>query len=219
MTALKLRAPVDGSSMAMDVGDVVRVDSACYVVRTRADGLRECRLAASCLLVPEAGDQVLLSQAGAHGCYVIAVLERRAGSTQQLNLTGDTRLSVKQGVLMVEGECGLSLASDSAVTLKGRELSACAESGTFVVGTTQWVGRVFNGTVGRLKLVGEALELLVDRVVQHSRVSLRRIDDVERVESRQIDYQARELLCLRGDATLIGGKELIKADGKQIHLG
>jgi hypothetical protein len=219
MRALRRQESMAAQGFVHAVGEVIRGDGEGCVVRTATAGLLECRRAASCLLQPEIGDRVLVSGPDANETFVIAVLERCTPGMQRLTLTGDTTISVQAGTLSLQGQQGIALASPQTISLSGQQLTATAATGTFVVGASQWVGRSLDATVSRLKLLGESLESLVDRVVQHSRISVRRIDEMERVESRQIDYHAQEMLSLRGEATMIGGKELIKADGKQIHLG
>lgn len=73
-------------------------------------------VAASCLLQPAPGDQVLVSMTGQQG-YILAVLEQADASQSELHLPGNAQLLAAQGTLTVAARDGLKLAGGAAVML------------------------------------------------------------------------------------------------------
>jgi len=78
------------------------------LVLCTAAGRTRARTAASCLLLPAPGDQVLFSEENFGRTYVLAVLERPGESMEnRLAFTGPTRLEV--------AGCNLTLTADSCI--------------------------------------------------------------------------------------------------------
>jgi hypothetical protein len=51
------------------------------------------------------------------------------------------------------------------------------------------------------------------------RRSYRVVEEIEQMSGRQLDYKVSENFCVRGKNNLITAEELVKLDGKQLHLG
>jgi hypothetical protein len=158
--------------------------------------------AASCLLAPEAGDSVLVCGPHAAALYIIAVLERSTDAPSRLVLGKDAELSASGR---------LSLSSD--------ELLVRARTATTLIDTLSSFGRELSASIGKIKLVGNVFESFLDRFSQFAGHSLRTIDGVDQVRSTVIDYRAEQSLNLQGSEVIATAKELIKVDGKQIHIG
>lgn len=116
--------------------------------RFRLGDGRQARQAASCLLRPEPGDWVLLMQ-GQRELYVMAVLERGAG-TAQLAVPGADHVQLAaQAIELVAGQrLGLGClgsvditSADGTVALQGRHLMSSA-SDTQVQTARHWVTQV-----------------------------------------------------------------------------
>lgn len=88
---------------------------------------RLARQALSCLVAPEAGDEVLVFEA-AGGLHVLHVL-RREGAQAQLSAPGIERLTIAQPELVLQGTRQLDLASHGTLCLSARDvLSHATES-------------------------------------------------------------------------------------------
>jgi len=56
--------------------------------------------------------------------------------------------------------------------------------------------------------------------VQHfSRHYLRTTDGIDRVAATHVECEAKQLMRIEGEHTLVNGRELVKARGAQIHFG
>src|SRR5579871_1396441 len=75
-------------------------------------GVLRARRAASCLLAPAVGDEVLVAIVARRPAYVLAVLERAPGARNDLDLAGDTTLRVAGGRLSLSAD-GLDLLSSA----------------------------------------------------------------------------------------------------------
>lgn len=220
MTTIPIRTRRPLSGPVHLTGDVLSTDLPTLSVRTSV-GVMTVRRAASCLLVPEPGDKVLVSGASAGECYVIAVLERAASACtlQRLHLSGDTCLSVEGGSLQLISERRIEMKSGDTVSLDAPKLEARASRARFIIGELACIGRSWSATLGKLGLIGEALEIVAERVSQRLTHSVREVEQIDQVRSGQIDYRASGTTSLRGQNTLVTATELVKLDGDQIHLG
>jgi hypothetical protein len=164
----------------------------------------ECvaRRAASCLLLAQPGDRVLVSGPNASALYVIAVLETASVRPCQLALGQDAEISVS-------GK--LSLATDELVVLARRATTMIDQLSSF--------GRELSASIGKLKLVGNLLETFFDRVGHFAGHSVRTVEGVDQARSGTIDYRATQSLSLQGSEIIATAKTLVKVDGGQIHIG
>ncbi|MGQ0502408.1 MAG: DUF3540 domain-containing protein [Panacagrimonas sp.] len=197
---------------------MIGIDAAAVTVRTAA-GVIVTRKAVSCLLEPEAGDKVLVSGASASEGYVIAVLERSASTPQRLRLSGDTRLTVENGSLQLLSEQGIEMKAGSAVSIDAPRLEARARHAHLIFGELACIGRTWHAALDKLGFVGQAIEVVAERLSQRLTHSVREVEQVDQLRSGQIDYRASGNASLRGRNTLVTASELVKLDGDQIHLG
>ncbi|MGJ7571606.1 DUF3540 domain-containing protein [Variovorax sp. RB2P76] len=165
------------------------------VVTSGALHLRAAR-AASCLLEPAAGDSVACLRIAPDEVWIMAVLQREEGTANVVGCPGNLRIAVEGGALDIDAR-QLRVSADTA-ELVGRQLS--------VVG---------NG----IKLVGSVLSSVMDRVQHFSRHYLRTTEGIDRVAATHVEVEAKQLMRLEGEHTLVNGRELIKARGAQIHFG
>jgi hypothetical protein len=169
-----------------------------------------CRRAASCLLQPEIGDQVLIFNTGNGSRYLLAVLERASLGTAHLNCTGDVLLSSSGSLRLAASQdialdsCGFALRADDAqVTLERLRFS----------------GVLWQGAVSSLRLVGHACETIMDRITQLTKVSLRRVEQIDQLRAGQIDYEGSSRVRIRSKYTAITATHVLKVKGRQVHIG
>lgn len=165
------------------------------VVASGALRLRAAR-AASCLLEPAAGDSVACLRIAPDEVWIMAVLQREEGAANVLSCPGNLRIAVAGGALDIDA----------------RQLRVSAD-------TAELVGRQLNVVGTGIKLVGSVLSSVMDRVQHFSRHYLRTTDGIDRVAATHVEVEAKQLLRLEGEHTLVNGRELIKARGAQIHFG
>ncbi|WP_035058351.1 DUF3540 domain-containing protein [Andreprevotia chitinilytica] len=176
-----------------------------------------CRVAASCLLRPEAGDQVLVSGPSRKQAYLIAVLERDAMRAARIGVEGAMVIGCG-GPVALESETEVTLRAD-AITLQSRALALRAEDAVLRANVLSYYGRQWHGAIGTLRHAGQVMETVVDRLMHVARVAFRQVKEREQVRAGQIDYAAEDYARLHARHTLVTGKELVKADAGQIHIG
>lgn len=198
-------------------GEVIAISPEGFAVRSEG-GVLGARRAASCLLCPEMGDAVLVGGESSENVYVIAVLERANDSPSRLAVEGDLQLAAS-GSVSVSGQAGLSLSSPAHCVLSSEELTVRSNRATLLCERLSSFGSEINATVGRLRFIGNVMESVVERVMQTAKHSLRMVEGADQLRSGSLDYRAKETLNLHGRNVLATAKELVKADGAQIHLG
>jgi Protein of unknown function (DUF3540) len=175
--------------------------------------------AVSCLLAPAVGDRVWVVGEPAGSLYVIAVLERadpQAPAT--LTFAGDVAVTAG-GRMTLAARAGLDLATPAALSVGADELDVQARRGRVALQQLCVVARSVFASLTRVTRVGEVLELLVDRVTQRSKHSVRAIEGLDHTQAQTIDYRAHGTAQIQAEHALVNGKELVKLDGGQIHLG
>jgi hypothetical protein len=197
---------------------VAREDDGSY--RVECDGRPwRARRAASCLLAPDIGDEVLISGPDAGRVYLIAVIEQADPSRARLELGGDVALESAGGNLALESPRDISLRGGAAVRIETGELDLRAREARCTADRIRYVAAELLATVGTTRLVGKAYEAVLDRMTLMSRLSFRTTDEVEQVRAGTLDYQAEQAARIHANYTMVTGSELVKVDAKQIHMG
>jgi len=163
----------------------------------------QARRAESCLLEPAIGDRVACLRVGPNDAWVLSVLEREAGQLRLLRSAGPTRLAVDQGGLEIEADRFALAARQMQVATEQADLS----------------GSQLTLIATRIKVIGTLLSSVLDRVQHFSRHYLRHTDGMHRVSATQIDCEAKQMLRMEAEQTLVNGRTLVKTRGGQIHFG
>ncbi|NVB36436.1 DUF3540 domain-containing protein [Pseudenhygromyxa sp. WMMC2535] len=178
--------------------------------------------ATSCLLEPCVGDLVLLVTADDDpGGYVLAVLERAAAAEAVISSPGGASLTLRApaGRVRVEGSEGVELHTPGVLELRADEARLQSRSLRLFLDECAAIIRSAFASLTKLTHVGEAVELLVSRFTQHSQHSTRVIAGVDHTQAEEVDLRAGNNVHLRSERTVINGREVVKLDGGQIHLG
>ncbi|MFH0132454.1 DUF3540 domain-containing protein [Variovorax sp. VaC1] len=171
---------------------------------------RNGRRAASCLLEPRVGDSVACMEVAPKELWILAVLQREGGQAHVLRLSGDTRVQVDDGALTFAAP---------RLALHGDQLEVRAREGRMAVESVELVGRHLRVVGSVVKLVGSVLSTVMDRVSHYSRHYVRTTDGTDRVAATHVECEAKQLLRLSGEHTLVNGEKLVKTRGGQIHFG
>lgn len=162
---------------------------------------RPARLALSCLVMPEPGDRVLVAEASGTG-WVLAILERGGPAPVQVRLPHMAEVS---------SPGHLTIAAD-AFSLRTRSAQVLADE-------LSCFGRTAAVHVGTLRLIGQAIETLVDRVLLRARRSSRTVTELDEVQSATISHRADGMMHLHAGHVLVSAKGIAKIDASQIHMG
>lgn len=193
----------EDAPVALLEGEIALSTEQQFVVRTEGGDYR-ARQAASCLLVPELSDRVLVC-VGPRDCFILAILERRAAARARLEFAGDLEICVRQGSFRVNAQHGLSLAASQEVSVAAKGVRICAGEANVVL--------------RRIRIFADSCESIVTRLLQRLRISQRVVEELDQVRAGQIDIVAEQELRLRSQNTLVQAAALVKVDGGQIHLG
>jgi hypothetical protein len=175
-----------------------------------ASGIFTARQAASCLLVPEAGDCVWFCGDLNQGLYVTAVLQQNSDEDRRVCLPPGSSIEAAQGALTVRVD-HLHFAS--------RKLAVQTEEAVFSAKKLTGVGQEAVWSFSTIRVISELLESFTDRLVQFARWSQRTVDGLDQVRSRQIDHRAEQTMQLSAQHFIADASKLVKMDSEQIHLG
>lgn len=187
---------------------------------------RRARRAASCLLLPEAGDSVacLVDEAGR--CWLVAVLERAADPVAEAGEAGSTDRATPRAParLRVDGDLQLEVRGNwqvQAAQLSVRSDRAELRTGDARIGfdTLKSVGRVLQVTVQQTRWVGQELVAVVDRWMQHAKTTHRHTEGMEQASAGHMELAAQGVLHVKAPHVLTEGSDLVKTRGSQIHFG
>ncbi|HEY3818373.1 MAG TPA: DUF3540 domain-containing protein [Polyangiaceae bacterium] len=126
---------------------------------------------------------------GGDEAYVLAVLRQRHDGEARLVFDGDVSIEAKEGRLRL---------AFSALDLVGRAITSKTKS---------------------MRLVAETFDTVAGRIYQRAVNFLRRTDELDRVEAKNIDRRAEHLLHLHAENAVTSAEHLVKIDGSQVHVG
>jgi hypothetical protein len=198
---------------------VAAQDSAAMLTVRASGGTYEARRAASCLLAPEVGDEVLVAIIPGRPCYVLAVLERDVAAPARLEVTGDLALQARGGRVSIAASTGLDLVTEGGANVVASELDVRAARGSVVLDQLSLLGRAVVASLGDAKVVSTALETVTERLVQRAKRAYRFVDGLDQVRAERLDYTADETASVRAKNTVLTAEQLVKVDGEQIHVG
>lgn len=217
MEAIDMRIAADEATVEQRTGLAIDRVEGQWLVEI-GGSRRFADVATSCLLEPAADDRVLVLSAGPD-CWILAVLERNSDATAWLRFSGDVGIECDGGGLSVHSQRAMNLSSAESVRIASPAYTLCANAAEHFVHGVTWVGRKLVSTFDSIRTVGRNVETVSDSRRDHSRHSIRSVEQVDRVTSGQIDYQARGNFTIRGRHVVAKGRELAKVDAKQIQLG
>jgi len=190
---------------------ILAIDSATQGLTVRSGDVSfTATRAASCLLEPAAGDSVACLRIAPSEVWVMAVLQREEGTANVLRSPGGLRVEVEGGALELQA---------ARIGMKADHLDAATKKMTLATDSADVVGRELTVVGTKIKLIGSLLSSVMDRVQHFSKHYLRTTDGIDRVAATHVECEAKQLMRIEGEHTLVNGRELIKARGAQIHFG
>ncbi len=218
-TKLSTRAP--GSRAVFEaMGTVVRVEGDVFVVRTDEPDLRgaelRCKRAFSCLVEPAPDDYVLVGGRDA-SAWILSILERESKNAQ-LSVEGDLDLRAGAKVRVVAQE-GVDVVTAKDINMMGNEIGLQASRAKVFASEILAIGSEVIGELANVKLRGTFFDKVFERVSERVQRSFRRVEEIDQLKAKQMDYVADETLSLRSENMVATAQELVKVDGEQIHFG
>lgn len=192
-----------------EIGRVIVVPADGPVAVRVGDAVRHARRAASCLLRPEVGDEVLLLGPSTEQLYVVAVTVRAEEGPSVLQVEGDLQLRAGGSIEVSAGH---------QLDLEAARLGLRAEDGEVSVARLQFNGLAWRGVVGTVHRVSQLCETVVDRALHFAKTSIRRVEGMDQLRSGQIDHQAKDYARLRSRHVAIKADSVAKLKAEQMHL-
>ncbi|WP_437294883.1 DUF3540 domain-containing protein [Sorangium sp. So ce426] len=182
-------------------------------------GERDTEIAPSCIVSPAPGDRVLVV-GSRDEAYVLAVLRRGHAGETKLVFDRDVSLSVPNGRLRVLAKEGVDLASPEAlgVHVGAVEVDA-AEVRVAFSSLLDLVGHSITTKTKKVRVVAETFDTIAGRIYQRAVNFLRRTDELDRVEAKNIDRRAENLVHIHGENAVTTAEQLVKFDAAQVHVG
>jgi len=197
------------------MGTVVRAEGQTFVIRTERGDLR-ARRAVSCLVEPTPNDYVLLG-GKTRETYILAILERESPNAS-LSVEGDLDLKAGNKVRVVAKE-GVDVVTAKDINMMAREVGIQASRAKLFANEILAVGTEIVGELANVKLKGTFFDKVFERVSERVQRSFRRVEEIDQLKAKQMDYLAEETLCLRSENMVAVAQDLVKVDGEQIHFG
>jgi len=208
------------------IGTIVRIEGATLVIQTERAALVDgksarrgeirARRAVSCLVEPQLHDFVMTGGQG-RTVYVLAVLERESPDAA-ISCEGNLDLKVNERFRVVARE-GVDIVSSKDVNVMATEVGIHASRAKLFASEILAIGSEVLGELANVKLRGNFFDKVYERVSERVKRSYRRVDEIDQLKAKQMDYMAEETLCLRSENMVAVAKDLVKVDGEQIHFG
>ncbi|HJL15587.1 MAG TPA: DUF3540 domain-containing protein [Sandaracinaceae bacterium LLY-WYZ-13_1] len=197
---------------------VEAVDGDAVAVRA-ASGRRAARRAASCLVAPAAGDEVLLAVSeDGEVAFVLAVLVRSEGGPTRVDLEGSLSITARE--VEVRGREAVRFHSpEGIVEAVGRRLRLKAEERMVLFETLSYLGRQVAGNVRVTKLAGALLDQAYETVTQRAQRVYRTVTEAENVEAKTMTVRCEDALAVHGEHTVMTATKIVKIDGAQVLMG
>ncbi|HJL14394.1 MAG TPA: DUF3540 domain-containing protein [Sandaracinaceae bacterium LLY-WYZ-13_1] len=208
---------LDGSTVVQEIGTVVATGGE-LSVRT-AHGTYRAKIAYGCLVAPDPEDRVLVATSEAGECFVLSVLERPGDGPRRLAVEGDLRVQVRDGRLAMSATEGMDLGTSRDMRVVSQRMDVHTRDGRFFSEKLDFVGRLFNVDVEKVKGVFGTIDHIADRMSQKVRNSYRQVEELDVTRAGQLDMRAKQNVHVRGRNTLMSAELLAKVDAEQIHLG
>ena len=176
------------------------------------------RRAASCLLVPQVGDRVLVAMEARGDAYVLAVLDRRDEGKATLEVAGEVVLRATEKLTIAASQ-GVDVVGGASVRLAAASVEVTSFQTRLTSHALEVVGEAVGAELGRVKLLAKSVDGLMERLSQRVKRSFRYVEEMDQVKARHLDYSAEQVAHFRGETAVVSAADLVKVNGEQIHVG
>ena len=181
------------------------------------EGIIAAKRAFSCLIEPLQGDTVLITLQGEQ-VYILSILDRMDVSNTRISVSGDLHFQAIDGEIGMHGK-HVTLEATETAKIASTTLGIGALHGEISIAQMTFWGNVIQCYSEKVKLVGDAIESFFKRMFHHAEHSQRYIAQQELVHCKNINYEAEQMLQLRGKLTQISAPGDVFVTGERVHLG
>ncbi|MRG94288.1 DUF3540 domain-containing protein [Polyangium spumosum] len=175
--------------------------------------------AASCLLCPAVGDEVLVALLPDRRAFVLAVLTRDAAKRSEVRVDGDLLIASNSGRVSVSGPEGVAVVTPGDVEMVAGKITLRSAATALASEAITVVGKAVVMELDRVKLGARTLDSVLERFTQKVKRAIRTVEETDHLRAERIDYAAEKSLAVSAENAVVTARELVKMDGGQIHLG
>lgn len=167
--------------------------------------------AASCLMLPMEGDQVVMLRHG-HQLWVVAILVRAFPQAP-------THLCVEGDVILETLGGSLSFKSPDTLSFESNEVHLTTNHSKCKIQHMDYSGDIFTGVIQRVSILGNQCHAVWQILHQSCRMLFRKVRQTEHSRVGQLDYEAEHYARIHAQHTFITAEKVAKVDAEQIHIG
>ena len=127
-------------------------------------------------------------------------------------------VSTRGDVSLVAAGC-VSLEAGERARLAAPEIELHAGLARFVLDELLQVGRRANVYVGKLRHVGDMVEMVAEHVLTRVRRSSRFVEESDELRAGDVDHRAEHTMQMRAGTMLMTADTVVRVDAEQIHMG
>ncbi|MFH1984877.1 MAG: DUF3540 domain-containing protein [Pseudomonadota bacterium] len=206
--AIILNGAVETAPLRLSTGRVLTRDGERYHAVTEAGKVLQAVKADGCLLAPEPGDVVLLTEGGREAAYILSVLVKKS--------TG-SRLILK-GTAEIEAD-SILLKGRQRATMEAPEVILTGVRGEARFHAFHFLTGHCRAEIKKMSAAVLHLDAVMDRVTQRIRSSFKWIEDLEQTRAGRIRAIVKERFSVKAKHTAVTADEDVTIDGKKINLG
>ena len=169
------------------------------------------QVAASCMLQPECGDEVLWVQLGLDSAYILAVLTRHTNAAATVQLPGGTCLRSAEGVLQLQAS-QLHMQANEQLHLQAPYVRMAGQSAEAAFERMEVRAGVVNSFI-------QAATHTVGRLIQKTRDCFRWTENLEESRAGRMRAVVKGRYQVQSEHASIVAKGIVKVDGEKINLG
>ena len=187
----------------------VRSITAAGITVQNAAGVFLASRAFSCLVIPQAGDIVMLAREGRKRCHVLAVLDRPGAQDAAIDIAGKLDVRAQGIAFTTPGEASTTAARVAINTVEANVNAVSAKLG----------GQSAELSFRNIRSISDRIETIANHCTQRFQVSIRWITELEDVTAGQLMQKVKGLFASRSRQALITAEDDVKVDARRIHMG
>jgi len=180
-----------------------------------AAGVTTAQVAVGCLVEPQAGDQVLLSNGGGQS-FVLTVLAR-SSADRSINVSGS--LSVTAKTLRIAAREDAAIAAGNRTHIVSSRFDVTSDEATVRSERLKVSAEEGHAYFAHARFVATAIETITERVVESARQVMRKIEETESISVGNLIQTVRENYLSRSKRTSITARNDVQVDAERIHMG
>lgn len=177
------------------------------------------KIAFSCLIRPEPGDQILCTknETGAH--YILGIIERPGSRNMTLSFPADATLQAEDGSLqMLSRKSVTMIAGDQLNCFSGQAIHKSREA---VVDFDKITanGTSLQANFKTVRLISQMVNTMAKQMIEKVKSYIRHTEDYDQVNAGQMTRKVGGLYSMDSRHTVMVSKKDTKIDGERIHMG